>query len=126
MCDSLFVSACWQEPRGAGERAGGAAGRPGGLPGLSAASARLLHRHLGLSVLPGHRQLPVFPAEGEYSLVATEATRRFPSEADWALNVQLLFVGVATVLKSHGPVASLDHRLIERFKNIQKIFIFSS
>lgn len=83
----LFIF-CVQEPRGAGERAGGAAGRPGGLPGLGAARARLLHRHLGLSVLPGHRQLPILPAEGEYS-----SFRRRPA---WikTLNVQLLLSGL--------------------------------
>lgn len=63
---------CWifsivfQEPWGFRERAGRSAGCPGGLPGFSAAGPRLLHWHLGLSVLPRHCKLPVFLTEGEY------------------------------------------------------------
>lgn len=56
-----------QEPGGFRKRAGCGPGRPRGLPGLRAARPGLLHWHLGLSVLPRHRELPVFPAEGERS-----------------------------------------------------------
>lgn len=61
----ILFSSGPQEPGGVGERAGCGAGRPGGLPGLSAAGSRILHRHLGVSVLSGHRKLPVFLTEGE-------------------------------------------------------------
>lgn len=54
-----------QEPWGFRECAGRSAGRPGGLPGFSAAGQRLLHWHLGLSVLPRHCKLPVFLTKGE-------------------------------------------------------------
>ncbi len=40
-------------------------GLPGFLPGFCASQPRLLQRLLGLPVLPGHRQLPVFFTEGE-------------------------------------------------------------
>lgn len=66
----ILFSSGPQEPGGVGERAGCGAGRPGGLPGLSAAGSRLLHRHLGVSVLSGHRKLPVFFTEGEPEITA--------------------------------------------------------
>lgn len=66
----IFVSVViWfdsQEPWGSRECVGGGARGPGGLPGFSAAGRRLLHWHLGLSVLPRHCKLPIFFVKSEY------------------------------------------------------------
>lgn len=65
LVDWLF-SVVLQEPWGFRERAGCSASCPGGLSGFSAVGPRLLHWHLGLSVLPRHCKLPVFLTKGEY------------------------------------------------------------
>ena len=54
-----------QDARAAGEHPWCWPEQPCRLPGLPAAAQGLLHGHLGLPVLPGHRLLPVFPAEGQ-------------------------------------------------------------
>ena len=61
---ALFLWRPLQEPACGGECVCGGPGQPGGLPGLPAAPARILQRHLGLPVLPGHRQLPVLVTQG--------------------------------------------------------------
>ncbi|CAF87350.1 unnamed protein product, partial [Tetraodon nigroviridis] len=52
-----------QKSKRSGEPAGGPHGLSGLLPGVCAPQSRLLQRFLGFPVLPGHCQLPVFPAE---------------------------------------------------------------
>lgn len=68
MC-SISVSSLWlaalQESAGWRERVCRGVGQPGGLSWLLAAAAWLLQGHLGLPVLPRHRQLPVLLTEGE-------------------------------------------------------------
>ena len=54
-----------QDARAAGEHPRRRPEQPRRRPGLPAAAQGLLHGHLGLPVLPGHRLLPVFPAEGQ-------------------------------------------------------------
>lgn len=60
----LWLSAL-QESAGWRECVCGGAGQPGGFSWLLAAVAWLLQGHLGLPVLPSHRQLPVLLIEGE-------------------------------------------------------------
>lgn len=55
---------CVQEPSCRWERVCRGAGQSGGLPGVPSPAPGLLQGHLGVPVLPGHRQLPVLFTEG--------------------------------------------------------------
>ena len=66
--NDISFALCCQKPPCGGERVCCGAGQSGGLLGVPTVAPGLFQGHLGLPVLPGHRQLPVLFTEGNLPL----------------------------------------------------------